>query len=150
MTVDERGQNQRCQHRDLEPGRLPDNFYWEVSEIQIYSPVISTSNALHEPPQHPLVSSHRSSLINHNLLSSLVGSSSKVNDVNGDVILLEFLSESDESLLVCGEGERRAEEDDDSLTLGFVLSVFEGELKLGVEREGREVSMMRLEVKGLS
>jgi len=102
------------------------------------SPVIPTSNALHEPPKHTLVSSHSSSFVHHDLLSSVFGSSSKVNDVYGDVVLLELLSEFDESLLVCGEGEGRAEEDDDSLTLGFVLSVFEGELEVGLKACERE------------
>ena len=50
-------------------------------------------------------------------------------DVYGDVVLLEFLGEADEGVLVrVGAFERGADEDDDALAEVLVLAVLEGEL----------------------
>jgi len=63
-------------------------------------------------------------------LACLLDAVSKGDDVERDVVLLEFFGEADERALGVGRGvvERGADKDDDALAEVFVLSVLEREL----------------------
>lgn len=60
------------------------------------------------------------------LLDDIVVELAESDKVDGYAVLLHFLGELDEGLLVFGDG--GAGEDDDALALGLVLAVLEGEL----------------------
>jgi hypothetical protein len=68
-------------------------------------------------------------------LPGLLYAVSKRDDVERDVVLLEFLGEADERALGVGRGvlERGADEDDDALAEGLILPVLERELR---DRDG--------------
>lgn len=58
----------------------------------------------------------------------------KRHDVNGDIVLLELLTELDERLFVLAGRERRADEDDEPLPLRLVLPVLQRELSIQEQR----------------